>query len=134
MFEFISPFISPQVALKMTPKAWGLLFMCVVEAVQWAQAEFSHEPEDVRKKEAYDFALKSWQLYQELLRDPATAEFIKANALPAAIDGVIKTFNTSLWFATSKPVSVGGYHNPAPVQAVSQIPGPAPISPVGGLP
>lgn len=134
MFDFLNPYISPQVANKMTPSRWALLCKVVIEAIQWAEVMHAGKDPEIVKKEAYDFALASYDLFVHILSDPDLAEYVKTQALPAMITGMVKTFNLSLWFKTSKPVAVGGQHNPVNPPALSQIPGPAPSILPGGRP
>lgn len=126
MLNYVSNFIPAKVAKKLTPVHWALIFEVAIEAVQWAQVTLQNQPPEIRKKEALEFASKSWKLFLALTHDPDIKEYIESVALPSCIDGVIKTFNLSGWFATAKPVQYGGPNNPAPVKAVSQVPGASP--------
>jgi hypothetical protein len=133
--SFISNFIPGQVAAKMTPQLWALVFECAVEGVQWAQAELKHLDPDIRKKEALDFAKKTYKLAMVLAGDPELKNYVHNYALPSAVDGTIKTFNLAGWFETAAQVEYGGKFSTATGVSVSKLPMPTPaIAPNPNMP
>lgn len=127
MLNFVGAAVPAVVAQFLNPKRLGLVWRVVTEAVQYVQSELSQAPPEVRKREAYEFALASYDLADSIFGfHPQVDEFVKQNLIPAMIDGVILAFNAALWFESAKPVSVGGANNPVQPAGVSAIPGPVP--------
>lgn len=125
--NFVGAAIPAVVAKFLTPVRMGLIFKCAVEAVQYVQARLSHAPPEVRKKEALDFALASYDLVDNIFGFHEDVDhYVKTTLLPSIIDGVTLSFNQALWFDTSKPIEIGGPNNPNPTPAISKIPSPVP--------
>ncbi|MGV3524354.1 MAG: hypothetical protein ACO1RX_09020, partial [Candidatus Sericytochromatia bacterium] len=125
--NFVGSTIPSVVAQFLTPRRMALIFEVVVEGVQWAQSELQQAPPEVRKKEAYEFILKSYVLFRDIFgHHPLIDQYVRQNLLPSMIDGVMTAFNLALWFDSSKPIAVGGTNNPVPPSGLAQIPGPIP--------
>ncbi|PKL79072.1 MAG: hypothetical protein CVV27_02395 [Candidatus Melainabacteria bacterium HGW-Melainabacteria-1] len=127
MLNFVGAAVPAVVASFLNPKRLGLLWKVVTEAVQYVQSELSQAPPEVRKKEAYEFALASYDLADAIFGfHPLVDEYVKQNLIPAMIDGTILAFNAALWFESSKPVEVGGANSPVAPAGLAAIPGPVP--------
>lgn len=130
MLNFVGNTVPAVVADFLKPDKMALLFKATVEGVQFAQAMFGHAPVEVRKKEALEFAVATYDVVDAIFGLHETIDhYVKTILFPSMIDGVIVSFNNSGWFDTSKPVEFGGPNNPAGPIGPSVLPAPKPAFP-----
>lgn len=124
--NFVSAFVPPTVAKFLTPERMALCWRAATEAVQYVQAHHAGASSEIQKKKALEFAVASYDLAMNVLVSDEITAYVRGALLPGMIDGAVMAFKLAAWFPTSKPLQIGGAHNPSPPPALSQIPSAAP--------
>lgn len=130
MIESIGTAIPAQVARFMTADRFKIVFGATYKAVQTVQHKYAYLSVPEKKAKACEIIKDDFDMNQHLFGQAKLVdEYLERSLIPSAVEGVVLALNLSLWFDTSKEISVGGKHNPGPVPAISKIPGPPPPAP-----
>jgi hypothetical protein len=128
--QYVGTAVPARAAIFLTDVRMAVVFGAATRACWQVQARFNELSPADKTAKAYELALADYELNLKVLNHyPEVNEYVERCLLPAAIGGVVKTFDDALWFDTRKAIDVGGSLNPAPTPAISKVPGPPPLPP-----